>query len=252
MKSRKSSAGLVPRKSSPRTLALISMPVLYVLGASVLAWTGTLQDGAEVRVDPETHKATRIEGSTAVPLWDGAHRMDDGTVVIVRDGTVVPNEAILQSWERQPGEQETLVGQPCELLERRACGRHNACATAPDCLKARRLKNLERDEQRHAPFSAGPHPSTAAGNQCGAALADPSLVPCADRSADSGPSPCQALVERVCGPQGRCATSPACAPARQLRTQDAAERAAALDGGLTPSGDQCREALGNDFFAPCP
>jgi hypothetical protein len=240
------------RKPIAPTIVLALLPILPALGAQVLAWTGTLPDGAEVQVDPETHKATRIEGGTAYPLWDGVHRMDDGAVVIVRDGIAVPNEEILQSWEGQPAEQETLVGRPCELLERRACGRDNACATTADCLKAKRLRSLERDEQRRDPLSAGPHPATAAGNRCGAALADPALIPCAGKPVDSGPGPCEILAERVCGPEGRCATAPACPPARQLRIQESREHAAAMDRGRsTPSGDQCMEALGNDFFAPC-
>ena len=163
------------RKPIAPTIVLALLPILPALGAQVLAWTGTLPDGAEVQVDPETHKATRIEGGTAHPLWDGVHRMDDGAVVIVRDGIAVPNEEILQSGEGQPAEQETLVGRPCEIL-----------------------------------------------------------------------------AERVCGPEGRCASAPACPPARQLRIQESREHAAAMDRGRsTPSGDQCLEALGNDFFAPC-
>lgn len=240
------------RRPTARILVPALLLAFPIHPAPVRAWTGSLPDGAAVWVDPETHKATRVEGDTAIPLWDGVHRMDDGTVVIVRDGIVVPNEAILQSWEGRPSEQENLVGRPCELLERRACGRDNACAAAPDCLKARRLKNLEGEEQRRAPLSAGLHPATAAGNRCGATLADPALIPCAVTPADSVPSTCQLLVERVCGLKGHCSAAPACPPARQLLAQESAERAAADDrGGPTPSGDQCREALGNDFFAPC-
>lgn len=214
MSTRTQISSRAPERTRSRTLALALIPALCAAAAPLPAWVGTLPDGAEVRVDPDTHKATRFDGHQTVPLWDGVHRMEDGTVVIVRDGTVVPSEAILEGWEATVREQEALAGQPCELLERRACGRDNSCAAAPDCLKARRLKNLEREHQRRAPIGAGPHPATEVGNQCGAALADPTLVPCAAvRAIGSGPapgpSPCLALVERVCGTDGHCAAAPA-------------------------------------------
>jgi hypothetical protein len=60
-----------------------------------------LPDGTRVEVDTTTRKAWRVEGGERTPLWDGVHRMEDGSVVIVRDGTVVPNETMIQTW-RQP------------------------------------------------------------------------------------------------------------------------------------------------------
>jgi hypothetical protein len=240
------------RKPTAIALALTLIATLAAPAIQVAAWTGTLPDGAEIRVDPNTHKATRVDGDSAVQLWDGVHRMADGSVVIVRDGTVVPNPAMLQTWEGSAPQEETLVGRPCELLELRACGADNACAGAPDCLAARRLRNAEREEQRRAPLSAGAPPATAIGNRCGAELANPALIQCAAAQApESGPSPCAILVERVCGADGRCAAAPACPPARQLQAQDRTERAARDPVGPTPSGEQCREALGNAFFAPC-
>lgn len=155
------------RCAERRWLALV---MLGACAGPVLAWTGTLPDGAQVQMDPDTRKATRLEGGTAVPLWDGVHRLDDGRVLIVRDGTVVPDASL-----PPPGEAQD----------------------APDAL-------------------------------AGA---------------------CARLVERVCGADNACANAPACAPARRLLSQEAAERA---ESGLAPSAAQCREALGNAFFAACP
>jgi hypothetical protein len=231
---------------------LVLIPLLSPWGG-VLAWTGATLDGAEVRVDPETRRATRVEGDRAVPLWDGVHRMDDGSIVIIRRGEAVPNETMLRAWEGSGVPAAEAGGGPCEQLEALACGRDNACAASPSCFNARRLLNLERDEQRRAPIGAGPKPATDATGQCSAALADPALRPCADGRVATGPTPCQTLAERVCGSDQRCVGAPACAPAQQLLKQETAERATVTDPwGLTPSGGQCQEALGNDFFAPCP
>lgn len=214
------------------------------------SWTGALPDGSELRVDPSTHRAMQIDGDRVRPLWDGVHRLEDGSVVIIRGGTAVPTEDMLRTWEGGVATVDELEGRPCEQLERRVCGHDNACRATAACLSARSLLNSEREAQRRAPFGAGARPATEFTKQCEAALTDAEFPPCA--SASDGPSPCQALVERVCGDADRCASSPACAPARQLLDQESDERAAsARPDALTPSGAQCQEALGNDFFTPC-
>lgn len=213
-------------------------------------WTGALPDGSELRVDPSTRRAMRMEGEQARPLWDGVHRLEDGSVVIIRGGTAIPTEDMLRTWQGGIAAVDELEGRPCEQLEQRVCGHDNACRATAACLSARSLLNSEREAQRRAPFGAGARPATAFASQCEAALKDPELPPCA--SASAGPSPCQALVERVCGDADRCASSPACAPARQLLGQDSEERAASTrPDTLTASGAQCQEALGNAFFRAC-
>lgn len=224
-----------------------------LLGATTgaAAWTSGLPDGAEIRVDPDTHRAWRVQGEQAVPMWDGVHRLEDGSVVIIREGTAVPSEAMLDAWQRDGPEQEDRGADPCRQLEDRVCGRHLDCRETAACLQARSLANRAREAARRLPYGAGaPEAELTA---CREALADPAFPACHVGSpGDSIPSPCNTLVERVCGADGRCATAPACPPARQLLEQDREERATAADpGALTPSGAQCREALGNDFFAPC-
>jgi hypothetical protein len=157
---------------------------------------------------------------------------------------------MLRTWEGGVAEVDELEGRPCEQLERRVCGRDNACRATAACLSARSLLNSEREAQRRAPFGAGARPATEFTKRCEEALTDPEFPPCATASA--GSSPCKTLVDRVCGEEDRCATSPACPPARQLLTQETNERSA-LDhpDALTPSGAQCQEALGNPFFKPC-
>lgn len=213
-------------------------------------WTGTLSDGSELQVDPSTHRAMQVEGDRARPLWDGVHQLEDGSVVIIRGGTAVPTTEMLRAWEGGTATVDELEGRPCEQLERRVCGHDNRCRATAACLSARSLLNSEREAQRRAPFASGARPATEYTKRCEAALTDAAFPPCVSESA--APSPCRALVERVCGEADRCASHPACAPARQLLAQEGEERDASHRPDLpTPSSAQCEEALGNAFFKPC-
>jgi hypothetical protein len=185
-------------------------------------------------------------------MWDGVHRLDDGSVVIIRGGTAVPTESMLRSWEGGAPTVDQLEGRPCEQLERRVCGPSNECRATAACLSARSLLNAEREAQRRAPIGAGARPETAAAADCAAALKDPKFPRCGGNIANAGPSPCQTLVDRVCGADGRCQGGTACPPARQLLDQETHEQESiSRPDAMTPSGAQCREALGNTFFAPC-
>lgn len=237
---------------NPRISLALCTGLVLLFGPPARAsdWTGALRDGSELRVDPRTHRAMQVEGERVRPLWDGVHHLEDGSVVIIRGGTAVPTQEMLRTWEGGVPAVEELAGRPCEQLERRVCGYDNSCRTSAACLSARSLLNSEREAQRRAPLGAGARPATEYGSRCQAALGDPEFPPCARVSA--GPSTCQALVMQVCGEDGRCASSPACAPARQLRDQETEERAASPSpDALTPSGVQCQEALGNPFFKAC-
>ena len=96
--------------SRPITFAiarLTSVSVLGVLLAAPLAagagpWSGTLHDGSQLRVDPDTHRAIRDQGGAQRPMWDGTHRLDDGSVVIIRDGTAVPTRQMMETWQGGP------------------------------------------------------------------------------------------------------------------------------------------------------
>jgi len=236
----------------PTTLFPLLAFMLLLPGAlPVHAWTGALPQGGELRVDPDTRRAWRVEGDTARPMWDGVHRLEDGSVVIIRDGTAVPSEQMLNAWESRPERVDELEGRPCEQLERRVCGPGDECRASAGCLNARRLLNLEREAQRRAPFDAGARPETEVADQCRAALADPAFPACSKGVDAAIVTHCQTLVERVCGADGHCSKSPACPPARQLLDQEDRERTGASPGAVTPSGAQCRDALGNAFFAPC-
>jgi hypothetical protein len=225
-------------------LAGLALSLSSLVAPRAEAWSGTMPDGSQLRVDPNTRRAVRDQGGAARPMWDGVHRMDDGSVVIIRDGTAVPTKQMMETWQGAPEGKEAQPGAECERLVQRVCGPEDACGQAAPCLSARRL----RDDAARPGTGGTPD----AGQQaCALALSDPAFPVCADIAPGARASDCVRLVERVCGADGRCAKSPACDPARQLLGMESEER-----GGhpraLTSTGDQCRQALANPFFKPCP
>lgn len=112
-----------------------------------------LQQGDVVTVDPATNRATVTRDGATTPMWDGAHRMQDGSVLIINRGIAVPNEATLaparpelpeaEKWEGAP-----IAGySPCEKLVRRVCGVKNRCGKVEGCTLARQLLDMEQDER---------------------------------------------------------------------------------------------------------
>ncbi len=230
----------------PRLAAVLALAGLVAapLAARAGPWSGTLHDGSQLRVDPQTHRAVRDQGGAQRPMWDGTHRLDDGSVVIIRDGTAVPTRQMLETWQGGPEAKDAQQGADCDRLVQRVCGPQDACGTAAACTSARRL----RDEA----IPGGPAGAAAVGEQaCAKALSDPAFPVCPQVARGATASHCAKLVERVCGRDGRCAKSPGCDPARQLLGLESEERAGE-PSGLGATGDQCREAMTNPFFKPCP
>ena len=72
----------------------------------VLSWHTVLaaernfrsQQGDVVTVDPDTNRATVTRDGVTTPMWDGTHRMQDGSVLIINRGIAVPNKAILEPY----------------------------------------------------------------------------------------------------------------------------------------------------------
>lgn len=69
----------------------------------------------------------------------------------------------------------------------------------------------------------------------------------------AGQSPCQLLVQRVCGPNGGCQKTTACSAAQQLLTMEWQERRSSGNPGYTtPGSGQCQNAESDtEFFASC-
>lgn len=249
-----------PRRSPARRVAVLACAALSTASLLSLSptsraegWSGTLRDGTQLRVDPETRRAVRDQGGAQRPMWDGVHYLDDGSMVIIRDGTAVPTRQMLETWDSGPAPRAAQATPECERLVQRVCGPEDACGQSEACLKARRL--LQDAVSTAADSAPDAVPSGAAESSemaCAKALSDPGFPVCTQVARGAAASECARLVERVCGADGRCAKSPACDPARQLLGLESEERAAGGDPrALTATGDQCREAMANPFFKPC-
>ena len=139
-------------KSAASILLLL---MLLMLAHGILAADPgfRLQNGGAVSVDPDTNRATVTRDGVTTPLWDGTHRMHDGSILIINQGITVPNQSVLEArqlpipeaeeWEGAP-----IVGySPCEKLVRRVCGRENQCEAIEGCNLARQLLAMEQDER---------------------------------------------------------------------------------------------------------
>jgi hypothetical protein len=156
--------------------------VLLLQAHSVLAAERNfnLQGGAAVTVDPDTNRATVTRDGVTTPLWDGAHRMEDGSILIINRGVAVPNKDILEPEQLPPPEIEgwegaPIVGySPCEKLVRRVCGKEDQCGQVEGCILARQLLDMEKDERA---ASENRNRMTYTSGQCEKVVTDASIFP---------------------------------------------------------------------------
>ena len=232
-------------------LAVVPL-VLSTAQARAGSWTSGLQDGSVLKVDPASRRAMRYHNGGVAPLWDGAHRLEDGSVVIVRDGQAVPTESMLNGWAAEPGSEPRMRERYCDQLARKVCGFQDECVRSQSCVLARQLLSMEHEQQRRAPMGSGPAPHTASTGECQDALASPSFPACSTSVPEARETACRKLVDRVCGDAGQCASSTACDPARQLLQMENQERLESLDPeAKTPTGAECEKAMSNAFFTAC-
>lgn len=141
---------------------LSSIILTVVLGLSVstvtaAGWTSGMQGGGTVTVDPDTLRATVTRDGVTSPLWNGVHRLQDGSVLIVNHGEVVSGEYTPRPPRQLPPpdtadwQDVMIVGySPCEQLARHVCGRQNECAAVEACRSSRQLLAMEQDERTMA------------------------------------------------------------------------------------------------------
>jgi hypothetical protein len=226
--------------------------LLWAAPAPAGTWQGQLERGGAITVDPQTHRAIREDGGGARPMWDGVHRLEDGSTVIIRDGIAVPTEDMVRTWTDEGRPQPVFERRYCNQLVRKTCGFDNACNSSAGCLRARSLLAEEAREQRDRPHTGAAYPATPTGQRCQSALSDPDFPPCASLESAFGDSRCRELLDKVCGADNRCGDGQPCDVARQLLRLETEERLVNDDpGALSVTGRQCLEALGNDFFTPC-
>jgi hypothetical protein len=241
-------------------LALVLLVALAATAPCALgqAWTSRLQDGSRIEVDPRTNRAMVYSPNGVVtPLWDGVHRLEDGSSVTVRSGVMVPNREVLELRQGAPAAPGPgfVAGHssPCVTLVRKVCGLHQECAAQSACSYAKQLRSIELDEQREGSesFSGGLLETP---SQCADALQDEEFfVPCRLRRRDRSPTVCQRLVDEVCGMRNQCANSSGCPLARQLMEMEYQDRLSSVNPeAITNSGRQCQGAFADkDLFTPC-
>lgn len=203
-------------------------------------WQGSLKSGGVVRVDPLTHKPTLYYNGGSTQLWDGAHELADGSVLLVRDGVAVPDETMFSTWSWQVKPETLDETECCTRLVRKVCGFNNECGDTRGCELARQLKGLEQGDAGDTTV------------ECRQAMADVGLFPTCDKDTGARRTPCSDLVERVCGAKNQCGASLACDLARQLLVMEREERLENTDPDFpTEAGMQCEEAADNSFFKAC-
>jgi hypothetical protein len=230
----------------------------WLLAGAVFAqgpiWEGRLQDGGRLTVDPTTRRATVVTPhGLSSQLWDGVHRLEDGSTVTVHSGIIVPNRQMVEPSLPMPVVAEGPS--PCLVLLRKTCGLHDECKEQESCGHAAQLVQIERDEQLEYKGSTLTGTGQAVTpRQCEQALGDQEIFKaCSRPQRGSVATPCERLVDKVCGRNGRCDARPACGPARQLLETEYEERAASLyPDALTASSGQCSQALQDkEFFLTC-
>jgi len=134
--------------------AIVAAPVLPVLAEDR---TSTLVGGGVVTVDTDTRRAMVTRDGVTTQLWNGVHRLQDGSVLIVNQGKAVAGvPAPGPRQQPSPPEAEDREGaliseySPCEQLTHYVCGPHDECATAEACGTSRQLLAMEQQERARA------------------------------------------------------------------------------------------------------
>jgi len=233
--------------------SIIAFSLLMLANTSqAQSWTGGLERGGVVSVDPMTNKATIYSSKGSTQLWDGAHELNDGSVIIVQDGVVTSgggsSQTVIPPVASEPG--ITQASSACVELVIKVCGFNGECSENQGCSPARQLMELEKDEAWQT-RSKGPNKTTA---ECRNALANEKYFKrCALKRQSAEPTACENLVSQVCGADNQCAEAPACSPAQQLLTMETQERLASRSPDQpTYSSNKCQDMMqGSKFFKPC-
>ncbi|MET0064754.1 MAG: hypothetical protein ABW076_00250 [Candidatus Thiodiazotropha sp.] len=224
----------------PVLLMLVSLAVQ----AEPVTWQGTLEDGSQVVIDSDTNKVTRSAEGVNSPLWDGVHTLSNGAVIIVRDGIVVKDAAILDAERDRQREQLSAA---CMQLVAKVCGEHNECDSQPACDPARQLMAMERKEMQQRPQG-----NLETSSLCLEGLHNEDFFSACLKRSGGEKTTCERLAFKVCGSDDQCAEREACDAARQLVKMELQDRLR-VPGGFTYATAQCRDQLAteSDYFRAC-
>ncbi|MES9878596.1 MAG: hypothetical protein ABW162_03535 [Candidatus Sedimenticola sp. PURPLELP] len=234
------------------TKTLFALVVLLpAIAVASEPWSGQLQDGSRIDIDAQSNRATRFGSGDQKQLWDGVHRMDDGSVMIIKEGVVISRpEGSSAGALQKPEAAEAQETSPCVELSIKVCGFNGQCRDNESCEPARQLVHLEQHENWQNKGSG----SNSTSEQCRTALKDEAyFTRCAAVLSLETPTPCQQLVTHVCGQNGECGDTGACSPAKQLLGIEIEERnASRYPNRMTPTSKQCLEAVKNtEYFKQC-
>ena len=99
----------------------------------------------------------------------------DGSVVIIRDGTAVPSEEMVETWRQPTRETSVPIGSPCDLLVKRVCGADYGCGTSEPCRLANELFDMATEDLTRG---AAPRARALGEGQCREAMANAFFKPC--------------------------------------------------------------------------
>jgi hypothetical protein len=239
--------------------------------AGLAGWETTLSNGQPIIVDPATNRAVIQSGvGQGRPLWDGVHRLQDGSTLTIRSGIAVPNAAS----GRQPPPAPMLRGEStpenaapastssrdgprsmpdsvreghCDHLLLKTCGLNRTCRDTEACQLAAQLRSMQQRLLQPGLDNVG-----WAEGRCREALQDPAGFPACPREPALDKVACSALARHVCSGAVRCQRTELCRQANTLLgfEQSALERRA--DDELLLIRQRCSELLTRHaFFPPC-
>lgn len=242
----------------------ISVHLAFTMALSFLAcspsgraaWQTELADGRAISVDPATQRAEVTSGEAAGrPLWDGVHRLSDGSTITIRSGVLVPNK---QSLSRPPVTPHAGPDEPpaltsrarkinaCDRLLLYTCGLHKECLDRQSCQLSHQLMALQRRAHR-----VDPAENRWVIGQCEQALGNQQNFQRCEHADPVVNFPCHYLVARVCSRKKRCSASPTCRLAHQLLSLQRHR----ISAGSPPdpgARNQCEQMLlEHAGFPPC-
>ncbi|CAK0750077.1 exported hypothetical protein [Gammaproteobacteria bacterium] len=133
-----------------------------------------LQDGTPILIDENSRTVSILQGTIRRPLWDGVHRLANGSTLTVTGGILINEFRSPETRNLRYGP----AGSPsrCEVLVTQVCGPDNRCAYLPGCQAAHQLLQMEEKER---PPGDPPSIMTPTSDSCAEALGDTSyFVPC--------------------------------------------------------------------------